>query len=216
MTAYRSDLPPLPERLRHLDLDDRGYPIPWFVARIKGRKPDIRFADSWRRSEALALGKCWVCGYTIAPENPAFVIGPMCLVNRVSAEPPTHLECAEYSVKACPFLAKPKMVRRENDRPENPAQLPGHAIMRNPGVALIYVPKSFVLEPDGRGEYLFRLGEPLSLSFWAEGRPATRDEIEESIRTGMPILATQCDEQPGNRLEDLERMHAAAKLLLPA
>ena len=48
MSHYRSDLPPLPAELSHLPLDERGYPLPWFVATVKGR-PDPRVADGFKR-----------------------------------------------------------------------------------------------------------------------------------------------------------------------
>jgi hypothetical protein len=31
----------------------------------------------------------------------------------MSAEPPSHRECAEYAVRACPFLTRPLAVRNE-------------------------------------------------------------------------------------------------------
>ena len=31
MTKFRSDIPPLPPRIAKLPVDERGYPVPWFV-----------------------------------------------------------------------------------------------------------------------------------------------------------------------------------------
>jgi hypothetical protein len=35
----------------------------------------------------------------------SFVVGPMCGINRNSAEPPSHKECAQWSARNCPFLS---------------------------------------------------------------------------------------------------------------
>ncbi|MBX3397520.1 MAG: hypothetical protein KF873_02155 [Gemmataceae bacterium] len=215
MSKYRSDLPPLPARMAHLPLDDRGYPLPWFVAKVNG-KPDPRVMDARKRILAIATGCCWVCGRGIAPDRAVFVIGPMCLVNRVSAEPPSHRECAEYSVRACPFLSRPHAKRRENDLPGTLADGPGFAIARNPGVSVLYETTGSEVVPDGRGDVLLRLFAPTSLSFWREGRTATREEILSSIESGLPLLESQCDDCDGNRIEDLRRAYAQAVALLPA
>ena len=37
-------LPPMPSRIAALPVDERGYPVPWFVAWIDG-KPEFRCAD---------------------------------------------------------------------------------------------------------------------------------------------------------------------------
>ena len=34
-------------------------------------------------------------------------------MNRTSAEPPSHRDCAEFAVKACPFLTQRELTRRK-------------------------------------------------------------------------------------------------------
>ena len=100
----------MPSRIARLPTD-RGFPVPWFVAWIDG-KPDFRVIAPGRVAEAVNKGKCWVCGGTLFGTR-AYVVGPMCAVNRTSAEPPSHRDCARYSAKACPFLSRPTMRRRD-------------------------------------------------------------------------------------------------------
>src|SRR4051812_13673711 len=104
--TYRPELPPVPHRMRSLPIR-RGYPVPWFVARVEN---EFHFptADSRKMMIALHRHVCWVCGQPLGSYL-AFVIGPMCAVNRISSEPPSHLECAQFSAMACPFLVRPKM-----------------------------------------------------------------------------------------------------------
>ena len=109
----------MPGRIALLPRNKVGYPVPWFVATINGQ-PDFRVIRTDGIQIALKRGLCWVCGVPfLRQEDRAFTIGPMCAVNRVSAEPPSHRDCAVYSAMACPFLATPNMVRRDRHKPLN-------------------------------------------------------------------------------------------------
>jgi len=184
MTEYRSDLPARPPRFLKLPIDERGFPVPWFVAWIDG-KPDFRVVRERGVYTAFNQGLCWLCGERRGVYH-AFVVGPMCGINRVSSEPPSHRECAEYAVRACPFLTRPLAVRNEHglDGTKEPA---GLMIKRNPGVALLWVTKSFRPFNAGNG-VLFKIGEPTELRFYAKGREATFDEINASVNSGFPHL----------------------------
>jgi len=210
--TVRKDLPPLIPRIAALPVDERGYPVPFFVAWING-KPEFRMADSAKLVRCVKEKLCWVCGQKLG-RNMAFVIGPMCAVNRTTAEPPSHLDCAEWSVKGCPFLSKPQMVRREDELTEsNKGNVAGEMITRNPGVILIWVTRSYRIFQDPSGKPLFQIGEPDHTSWWRLGRPATRAEVLESIQSGIPLLEAKC-EGP----DDLKALKAAcviANSILP-
>jgi hypothetical protein len=60
---------------------------------------------------------------------------------------------------------------------------------------------------------LFRIGEPTSVAWYAEGRPATRKEVLVSIDSGLPLLQEHCAD--AFELEALALAHARAMLLLP-
>ncbi len=183
----------MPARMRDLPCSKAGYPVPWFVAWIDG-EPDFRVVGPWKVEAAMTGGLCWVCGYGFRPpEDRAFVIGPMCAVNRVSAEPPSHEDCATWSAVNCPFLSNPNMVRREKHLPDGTAHPPGTMIARNPGVACVWVTRyrGYRTEPAHDG-WLFRPGDPVRVGWYAEGRPATREEVLASISSGTPILAEAC------------------------
>lgn len=213
----RPDLPPLPERIARLPVAANGYPVPWFVAWVDGPNgeevPEFRAADARKRHDALVRNLCWVCGDVLG-QHKAFVLGPMCAVNRVTSEPACHRECAEFSVRACPFLTKPHMVRREAGLPEGTVEAPGFAIDRNPGCSAVWVAKKFSVINLGGGDYLFRVGEPTEVTWWAEGRTATRAEVIASVESGLPILRSKAD-GPGD-LAEFDRLVAAAQQFFPA
>lgn len=181
----RSELPSLPARMAHLEIDERGYPVPWFVQWIDD-KPDFRVMHAGKRIRAVNLRLCWVCGQPLGVHM-AFMIGPMCALNRVTAEPPSHRDCAEYSAKACPFLTRPHAKRREANLPEE-ITIPGLGVMHNPGVSLLWITRSYRTFPDHKEGFLLRVGDPVEMHWYAEGRAATRLEVLAAIGKGLPIL----------------------------
>lgn len=207
--------PQIPPRMRHLPLDRHGRPIPWFVAVLKDGGRDFRIAEPSKRIDALRFGNCWVCGTTVGAWS-AFVIGPMCAVNRVTAEPACHRECAIYSATACPFLNTPNMRRR----PVEMAGLidpPGEMVTRNPGACLIWVTRSWQLQRTPTGP-LIKLGDPAETLWFRDGRPATGDEVRAAIKSGIPTLyaAADHDDDPAVSRKMIDREVVAALQLAPA
>ncbi len=221
MHVVRPGLPKLTDRIAALPVSESGYPIPFFVAWVDGR-PEFRLADPAKQAACVKLRLCWTCGQQLGLYK-AFVIGPMCAINRVSGDPPSHVDCAGWSVRGCPFLSRPNMVRREDELTEkNKGNVPGIMIERNPGVSLIWVTKSFKLFPDHAGKPLMEIGEPEEVSWWREGRPATRAEVLESIESGLPLLLAMCEQestperQAAARAELVSRRKRVVRDLLPA
>lgn len=213
MQSIRSGLPTLPVKMRKLAIDDRGYPVPWFVAWING-KPDFRIADSVKALRAQRYGYCWICGdNTGAVET--FVIGPMCAVNRVTSEPPCHAECAEFSVMACPFLTLPKAQRRDVNLPPETSDPAGVMIERNPGVTCLWTTRRFRLFDAGNG-VLYRLGDPSHITFYTQKRLATRAEVLASIDSGMPILREVAQQEGFDAMLSLDGEYSKMLPLLPA
>ena len=196
-------LPEMPASIGVLPRDERGYPVPWFVAWVEG-KPEFRAMDGRKWSAAIRDKLCWICGTPLNPKQHVFVIGPMCAVNKTSSEPPCHEECAVFSAKACPFLSKPKAVRREANMPEGSCEPAGFGIDRNPGVTLLWYCKGYEVFDDGRGGKLIGLPNPSQVRWWREGRTATREEIMESINTGLPILRSVAEKEGRSALQELQ------------
>jgi hypothetical protein len=207
----------MPPRIAMLERNKAGYPVPWFVAWIGG-KPDFRVIRPGGIQIALRRKLCWVCGVPfLRQEDRAFVIGPMCAVNRVSAEPPSHRDCAVYSATACPFLSVPNMTRRDRHMPEGASVPAGISIPRNPGVALVWVTgyRSWKTFPDGGGD-LFNIGDPREALWFARGREATRAEVLASIDSGLPILRDMAERDGPDAVTELAAMHQRALACVPA
>jgi hypothetical protein len=215
---------PMPKRIAALPRDHRGYPVPWFVVwldaddrplpRGEGR-PDFRVIMPDALDEAIR-GACWICGHRLGRYQ-TFVIGPMCAVNRNSAEPPSHHDCATYAARACPFLARPHARRRENAMPGEAVEPAGVAIKRNPGVALLWTTRKYRPYRDPfNGGVLFDIGEPDQVEWFAEGRPATREEVMASIDSGLPLLREAAEQDGAAALRELDRYVERAMTLVPA
>lgn len=226
----RADLPPVPERMRSLPRD-RGFPVPFFVAWLdsEGRcverpksteeaeerdlAPDFRIAQAEAPEKCWERSLCWICGETLGSYR-AFVAGPMCAVNRVSSEPPSHRECAEFAATACPFLVRPQARRRENSLPSEVREAPGEPIKRNPEVCLVWITK----RPGRReveGGFLYTLGTPEEVLWYREGRKATRAEVMRSVTSGLPFLEEAAKDDGPQAVRQLHRQLASAKTLLP-
>jgi hypothetical protein len=217
-------LPAIPPRVARLPRDSRGFPVPWFVQWFENGEPawpgvgtpDFRVIDTRRFAAALKQALCWVCGEYMGRHR-VFIIGPMCVVNRVTSEPPNHRDCAEFAVKACPFLTQPRMRRNAKDLPEG-GEVAGFHIDRNPGASCLYETSDYkpFRTPAGGDGILFRLGNPARVDWFANGRTATHDEVLQSIESGYPLLEKMAQHDGAQAVAELSAQRDRAMKLLPA
>lgn len=225
----RPELPELPRHMQGLPLDARGYPIPWFAAWLDDEgnqvhrregKADFRVLGGHAVIEAVRENRCWICGGHLGKFK-AFVIGPMCAINRVNSEPPSHVECADFAGRACPFLSRPHARRREAGMPEGVVDPAGIASLRNPKACCVWIVeggythyRTQVREGATVGEGLmFQLPHPHELRWYAEGRPATAAEVDESVESGLPELFFHAEDEAGRA--EIERRRAEVRRLYP-
>jgi hypothetical protein len=144
-------------------------------------------------------------------------------VNRTSSEPPSHRDCAEFAVRACPFLTQQELERRTSALPEEITKAPGLGIAHNPGVALLWITKSYrlwrvpddaVREAGATPGVLFVLGEPLVIEGYRDGRDATREDISAALERGLPSLRETARSQGPRAVAALvEQLQAFERLL---
>ena len=186
----------LPPKIAALPIDGRGYPVPSFIGETDGR-PDHRFSDPKKIVAAERNKLCYICG---RPRGRylAFPVGPLALFARATGEPPAHLECCEFAVKACPFLTRPNMHRRPDTYPDHVKKaieyvdaerdrLKVSEVSRNPGVMMIYVTRSYEIAKVGP-DVIWKLGKCENYQWYCEGRKATVAEVQRSIDSGMDEL----------------------------
>lgn len=203
---------PLPPRMARLPISSTGFPVPKFVHWTDG-VPDFRVIEPGWVAKCFNARLCWICGEPLG-RFLTFVIGPMCAVNRVSSEPPSHRECALYAAKACPFLSQPRMRRNEKGLPED-GYTAGNAVMHNPGVSLVYTAHDYKPISDGKGGVLFELGKPVTCEFYRESRLATREEVLGAIDKGLPILKDMAQSEGREAVTELNKRISEAMELVP-
>lgn len=202
----------MPKRVAALPVSEKGYPVPWFVAWING-KPDFRVVDPKKIVDAYHDKRCWVCGQQLGVYK-TLAIGPMCVINRTTSEPPSHKDCAIFAAQACPFLVNPKMIRNDKDTPEG-VVCPGIHFDRNPGVVALWTTRGYVRPRKVPNGILFTFDDPDEVLWFAHGRAATRAEVDASIAGGLPLLQKVADDEGNGASEDLAQLVAEAQRYLP-
>jgi hypothetical protein len=212
---------PIPVRMSKLPRDHRGFIVPKFVAFIDG-KPDFRVIDTPFFVAAVKHDLCWLCGEKLGRYK-AYVIGPMCAVNRTTSEPACHRECATYALQVCPFLAQPKMRRNEKNMPENYIEPAGHGLHRNPGMGVLWMQATPARPYEVSGDFinsinggvLLQLLDPVEVQWWKNGRPATREEAIEALERGAPAIRDIAIAEGNGALDAFEKMYQKALTYLP-
>jgi hypothetical protein len=217
MTTKPSELlgkVPMPKRIAELPRDpERGYPIPFFVSIIDG-KADFRVVDGPKVLVCIRQRRCWICGQPLG-RYLAFVIGPMCAVNGISAEPPMHRDCALYSVAVCPFLLNPNQKRNYKKYPDGYEEPGGIMLEHNPGVMLLWITTGFSILHDPKGKFVLRLGDPVHHYWYSEGDTASRAQVLDAFEKGLARLRELAAEDGPDALKALEGQIIAAVKLLP-
>jgi len=203
---------PIPPDMKSRPADHRGFPVPWFVTnKTADGHWDFVAIERARMIEAIRHSKCWVSGKKLGRYK-AFCIGPMCAINRTSGDPPVTREIALWSVKVCPFMSRPLARRADKSLPQVKEVQDGVAILRNPGVTGVWVTCNSEYQP-GRGFYL---GDPMEVTWWCKGGPATRDQVLASVASGIHHLESMAAKEGADALRELEKYRLRAEPLWPA
>jgi hypothetical protein len=206
----------MPPGIERLPRNEVGYPIPVFVATMSDGARDFRVIDPDHLVRCVKFNVCWICGEGMGSYK-VFAIGPMCCVNRITAEPPSHRDCAVYAAHVCPFMVMPQMERREykgEDAIVDPAGIHSDA---NPGAMVLWTARSYkpFRATGGTAGVLFDLGDPVEVQWFRQGREATREEAEEALEIGCDRLRKMADEEGPDARAQLDTMIDRARVLLP-
>jgi hypothetical protein len=202
----------IPERLKRLPIDDRGYPIPWFASVVKG-KPDLRLADPLKFARAVRARRCWICGGGLG-KGLVFVVGPASTLSRETSEPPMHIDCAKFAVKACPFLVNPRARYRDAKLPET-AVAPTGLIKANPGAMALWVADTYALETDPMFGTLVIMGDPSSVMWYARGERATRAQVLDAYELMLPTIRAKAASRGPQAMHQVEHELAEMEFWFP-
>lgn len=108
----------IPDRLKSLKVDPRGYPIPFFIPIDKDGKPDFKYMDARKQMICVKYKVCMICGQPLNKNEFYYISGPVGLKNKVASDPAMHEECAKFSLEICPHMLFQKAKRTSEDQPE--------------------------------------------------------------------------------------------------
>lgn len=142
----------IPRRMRTLPRDPRGYPVPYVVLLDKRGAPQFTINDVRRSMKCEREGLCSICGKRFERDLMGrrllwFVGGSRCFLHPDGAflDGPNHLECAEYALRVCPFLAARRYSGRIDDAKLDPTYAPDGLTMVRHEYAEPSLPESFGL-----------------------------------------------------------------------
>lgn len=185
----------IPARMKKLDRDKRGYPVPFIVYRDKNGDPHFTINDSSAASLAISDKRCSVCGGKLG-SNMWFIGGPQSAFHAKGAyiDPPVHKDCGRFALKTCPYIALPSWneQKRIDAKTLKPGSAPEHMLLMDrtmiPDKPVVFVfgkTPRYSLTPaaTGFGQVYLKPVKPwVEVEFWKDGKEITRDEAETVIR----------------------------------
>lgn len=150
---------PLPERMRNLPTDHRGYPIPANILKDENGVYHFIINDENKRQEQIRLQHCAICDGPLDGEF-WFVGGPLSALHPEGAYVDTaqHYECVTYALQVCPYLATRPYKRPDPEKViervaatsvahiyVDPTMLPGQ-----PDIFLLVMTDSFLIINNGQ------------------------------------------------------------------
>ena len=177
---------PIPKIMRTLRKDARGYPVPYIVMIDKSGLPQFTINDGVLVRECIRKKLCSICGKKLSALW--FVGGSRSFLHERGAflDPPLHLECAEYALVICPFLATRSFTHSINDAKLDRKNLPDNLALVVPEFSGPILPERFGLglTPSyevysDRGNLSFHPAPWQYLEFWKNGKPCQAPDTGE-------------------------------------
>lgn len=180
----------VPRRMRTLAKDARGYPVPFLVMVDKSGTPQFTINDHAKVHDCISKHLCAICGKrfdrnAMMHREMWFVGGSRCFLHERGAflDPPLHLECAEYALRVCPFLAASRYMRRVDAKKLDPNNLPDGMAIVQEGFAMPRLPEIFGLGMTHRYRVISQGSSPVFvvddwryLEWWRAGEPVNAPE----------------------------------------
>lgn len=186
---------PIPEFMKDLPVDPRGYPIPYIVLKDDDGTAHFIVNDHHAVVRCTRHDLCSICGKPLETLR-MFVGGVRNAFHRNGAyiDPPMHPECCRYALQVCPFLAVPsyhgvKDVTKHIERVQADATFVDNTSVRGKPVMFvaIVVPQKYDLVFDGSA-MVFKPHRPYrSIEYWRDGKQLAfheGKEIRDAVLSG--------------------------------
>jgi len=190
---------PIPERMRHLPVDRRGYPVPVIVVWNEG-KPEFSVNDMDITARMIDEDRCSICGGKLFRGRWLVGGGMSALgINGKFADAPAHDECTHYALKVCPYLAAPNWRTPIGKAKAAQANMVAFALADQVNVADTNRPEAFVavmaskidIEMRGFGVIFCRPreGHVQRVEVWRNGQQLAGDDLAEFRERTRAVVA---------------------------
>lgn len=173
----------IPFRMQKLPRDKRGYPVPVIVKRDVDGTPLFTVNDAEVAAKTLLEDRCPLCGDKLL-RGRWFIGGPLSAFHPAGEyfDAPMHAECKDYALKACPWLAAPKYMKRIDAAKAkgNLGILVDHTMIANrpdPFVAVLARGQTVRWPEDKYGTFHVKPVAPyINVEFWRHGAMIDKTE----------------------------------------
>lgn len=176
----------IPECLKQLDNDRRGYPIPVTAAVDRDGTPHFTITDQMARRRMIEEDRCHLSGRKLH-RGRWFIGGPMAAFHARGAflDGPMLDEASLFAVQTCPYIAAPKYARRIDDKLIQKSGVEDRMVVRMHEEVVPDRPPLFVrvmtighkLVSSSEGDVLFVPKKPYrQIEFWRHGGRVDFDE----------------------------------------
>ena len=180
----------IPDRMKHLERDQRGYPIPWTVFRDNDNRPHFTINDTLKVMRCTREDLCAICGVKLL-RGRWFIGGPKSALhpNGAYIDPPLHHECMQFAARTCPYLISSKYIGRLDAKTLDPAKAKGVVAFQDstmdPTRPSLFVAVMTVGQSMTENGYLVPKRPYRKMELWRNGqmlREFTAEQIERQPR----------------------------------
>ncbi len=181
---------PIPEKMKEMEFDPRGYPIPFVILR-GNNKSYFQVNDERKVNEAIEKNLCAICGKPMEDDT-WLVGGPLSAFHPHGAyiDTCTHQDCLHYALKVCPYLAVPNYKKRIDMSNVDVSEFedsmffqdPTQDEERVPFFVAVHVTGFRVSRPEPGKRYLHPNRDYRAVEFWNDGKEITREEAVELLK----------------------------------
>lgn len=170
----------IPARMRRLDRDKRGLPIPFIVLRDNDNKPHFTINDTHSVMAVLSDKRCAICGDRLH-DNMWAIGGPLSAIHQHGAylDPLVHKDCGTFALKVCPYIALPSWndEKRIDAKTVDPTKLPDHMLFEDrtmiperPPFFVFAKTTGYKLSQQGPAHFYVHPNRPWQrMEFWKDG-----------------------------------------------
>lgn len=170
---------PIPDLMRHLPRDKRGYPIPANVQIDPDGTPHFALNPEEIRQKLFKEDRCSICGGKLL-RGRWMIGGPASAFHPDGAyqDPPVHHECGHYALQVCPYLAMPSYTKPVSTKTMANRDVPSVSIVIDPTliknrpdpfVMVMYVGQTFSYDFPGHVRTIRPKRPYRRCEFWSNG-----------------------------------------------